>query len=192
MLFSKTLARPGKRFDMLHGIVFTAVLALLSSSAVSACGSEEVLAVDGARPTEEASAKETTSSPPQKIAISAEDAVRRIDDTHFEIRRDLWKELSLTSSLQGARLAPAMESGEQIGLKLYQIPRGSLFELLGFQDGDTVRAINNMKTASPEDMVPVYSALKEAGEVAVVLTREGTETTLHYRVLKMGRSDQIR
>lgn len=80
--------------------------------------------------------------------------------------------------LSSARVIPYEENGAVVGMRLYGIRRTSRLGLLGFQNGDTVRSVNDVPVTDPERLLEAYSRIRDASEIRVLLTRRG-ETFVH-------------
>lgn len=83
---------------------------------------------------------------------------------------------------KGARVVPAMKNGAPVGFKLYAIRKGSVYERLGFQNGDTLARINGMELTSADKALEVYTKLREATSLEMEVTRRGKPVTLKYTI----------
>ena len=96
--------------------------------------------------------------PPAPIVVvvpSAASSTRVVD-----VRR---ADLDETDGIsRSARIVPTMRDGARIGFKLYAIRPGSLLEALGFENGDTLRAINDVPLVSDDDTVRAINQLPRA------------------------------
>ncbi|HEU0032080.1 MAG TPA: hypothetical protein VFQ53_15710 [Kofleriaceae bacterium] len=103
------------------------------------------------------------------------DTIKKIDDFHFELpRASVDKIISDPMSFsKGARVVPAMQNGVPAGIKLYAIRPSSLFAALGFNNGDTIRAVNGFELDSIDKGLEVYTKVRDAHELAIDITRRG-------------------
>jgi S1-C subfamily serine protease len=110
--------------------------------------------------------------------------VRAIDDTHWAIDRKLIDELLADPMAVGrsARVVPAIQNGAVDGVKLYAIRPDSLFQRLGFQNGDTLRAVNGLSLSSPDQALDAYAKLRSASTLEVELTRRGQDLVQYYAI----------
>ncbi len=80
------------------------------------------------------------------------------------------------------RIIPQEENGAVVGMRLYGIRRGTVYDALGFQNGDTLRELNGVDIASPERALEAYSRLRNASIITATITRRGAPMELHYRL----------
>jgi hypothetical protein len=111
-------------------------------------------------------------------------AIRKIDDTHFELpaaTRDAILADPMTAA-KGARVVPAVKDGAPDGFKLYAIKDGSIYRRLGFQNADTVQEINGTPLTSADKALEVYTTLKDATTVYVGVSRRGKPVVIEITV----------
>ena len=84
--------------------------------------------------------------------------------------------------IRSARVVPAMKDGKSDGIKVYAIRRGTPLQLLGLQNGDTLRAINGHPLLSPEQALEAYATVREATAITLELSRRGKPLTLRYTI----------
>jgi len=93
------------------------------------------------------------------------------------------KMLSNTAMLAtAARFVPSIKDGKANGFKLYAIRPNSIFGKIGLQNGDTIKAINNMEMSSPDKALEVYTKLRNASHLTVGVERRGETITLDYSI----------
>jgi len=109
--------------------------------------------------------------------------ITKIDDTHFEIPASTRDKLfgDPMTYMTRARVVPAVKNGRPDGFKLYAIRPASVFAALGFNNGDTVRAVNGYELTSA-DAVDAYTKLKSATSMVFDITRRGREMTISIAV----------
>ena len=98
-----------------------------------------------------------------------------VDTTVFNISR-VWLDSVLADPIpfaRSARLVPSLRDGSPNGLKLYAIKPGSLWEVLGFHNGDTLCRINGFEFLSAGKALENYATLREAPYYVVELERGG-------------------
>jgi hypothetical protein len=115
---------------------------------------------------------QTTSSAP---AAPADSNFTTIDATHATITQARLDQLRADPSglVKSARIVPAMKDGKPIGLKLYAIRADSVPARLGFQNGDTLVAVNG-------------TALGDATAALDVLQRALDATSWQFDILRRG------
>ena len=76
-----------------------------------------------------------------------------------------------------ARVVPAVRDGESRGFKFYGIRPGSLPKLLGLRNGDMITGINGNDLRSADQALALYTKLRRATHLSVVLERRGKTIT---------------
>lgn len=79
---------------------------------------------------------------------------------------------------QGAKLAPTDEKPPRI--RLAQIERGSVFDQLGFADGDVLVSIDGRPITTEVQALELHEALRSNDRISVVLERRGRPLTLTF------------
>ena len=121
--------------------------------------------------------------PRSALAAAIDEGIRRVDDTHFEIDRELANRLVANpSALRGAKITTSFKEGKPDGVRLYAVRPSSAFARLGLQNGDTIHAINGFSLASPDDAFNAYANVRNANNLALTVTRHGKPVTLSYVV----------
>ena len=118
-----------------------------------------------------------------KLAAEFDEGINKIDDTNFEIERDLVnKVIANPTAMRGARIVPSIKNGKPNGFKLYAIRPSSAFAKIGLQNGDTVHNINGFDLSTPDKALEVYTKVREASSISVSVTRRGKPVTLNYSI----------
>lgn len=81
-----------------------------------------------------------------------------------------------------ARIIPAFRDGKPIGVRLYAIRPNSALDRLGFQNGDTLLAINGLELSTPEKVLGAVTKLRSASSLTVSLERRTKPMTMQYVV----------
>lgn len=107
--------------------------------------------------------------------------IKKVGANAYEISPDsVAKALgSMASLARDARVVPVGE-----GFKLAWIRKGSVFESLGVERGDIIKAANGYDVTSMEGAMQAFGKLKSASDVSLDLVRGGSKVTLEYRVTK--------
>lgn len=84
--------------------------------------------------------------------------------------------------LTQARAVPFFKEGRAVGLRLFAIKTGSLFEKIGLQNGDVLKAINGSSLGDLSQAMQLFQKLKEERNITVVLDRNLTERTFRYDI----------
>jgi S1-C subfamily serine protease len=97
-----------------------------------------------------------------------------------ELERGALDELLANPTLlaRQARVIPALKDGEAVGFKLYGIRRGSLFSLLGIQNGDLIRSVDGIDLGDAEAAMEAYAKLRDAAQIEFELDRRGRPVSL--------------
>jgi hypothetical protein len=80
--------------------------------------------------------------------------------------------------MQSARVVPSIKDGKAAGLRLFGIRPGTVFALVGFKNGDTVRSINGRALDAPDAALEAYTTLKDQRKFDVAIERAGAAKTL--------------
>lgn len=84
--------------------------------------------------------------------------------------------------LTQARAVPYFKEGRAVGLRLFAIRAGSLFEKLGLQNGDVLKTVNANSLADLSQAMQLFQKLKEERSIALVLERNSSEKTFRYQI----------
>lgn len=103
------------------------------------------------------------------------DSIRRIDALHYEVPRSTVDGVLANTDVYArqARIIPSMRNGQPDGFKLYGISSGSLWRAIGLANGDTIRSVNGHEISSPDKILSVYTRLKDAPELQILVGRRG-------------------
>jgi general secretion pathway protein C len=110
--------------------------------------------------------------------------VKKIGPNKYEIKRSaLNKVLGNTTMLaRSARIVPSVRNGKPNGFKLYAIRPGSVYSLIGMQNGDTIHAINGRAITTPDKALAVYTKVRTASHLTIAFTRRGKAVTHDYTI----------
>ncbi len=108
----------------------------------------------------------------------AEDAISCEGDSCTVDRAFVNKMLSNPALLaKQARVVPSIKDGETRGFKFYGVRPGSLPKLLGVKNGDLVKSINGQPLTSVDEAMGMYTKLRNASSLSVVIERRGATVT---------------
>lgn len=160
---------------------------------VIAIGAERVVLRDGARwcfvdGTKAGPEPGKVAAAAPTMAVAGPAAVKGIalvDDTHARIDRLLRDKLlenhlELGKTLRGI---PDVVDGKIVGLKLASAPPGSVPAALGLRPGDSLRTINGLSLASPEQMLEAFGKLRTAPFLEIQYVRAGETRALRLDVV---------
>jgi S1-C subfamily serine protease len=114
------------------------------------------------------------------------DMIEKVDDTHYKVPTKLVDALLANpmAMAKGARVVPAMKNGHPDGFKLYAIRPSSAYAKLGFNNGDTIHAINGFELTSADKALEVYTQLRDAKSLTFDISRRGQPLELNIEITK--------
>jgi general secretion pathway protein C len=84
--------------------------------------------------------------------------------------------------LTQARAVPYFQDGKSVGLRLFAIKNGSLYEKIGLLNGDILKTINGNNLGDITQAVKLFEQLRDERAISLVLERNRTAKTLQYRI----------
>jgi general secretion pathway protein C len=84
--------------------------------------------------------------------------------------------------LTQARAVPYFKDGRSIGLRLFAIKSGSLYEKIGLKNGDILKAINGNSLADITQALKLFEQLKQERSINLVLEREKQDREFKYTI----------
>ena len=122
---------------------------------------------------------------PQRRAASAGSAlsladeyVRAVSDTHFEVDRKLVAKLQGNPLLGGARAQPVNADGKMRGVRLFAVRSKGLASSMGLESGDTILAANGVKLDSLESGLELMGQIKTKDHWNIEIERDGKPVQL--------------
>jgi hypothetical protein len=112
--------------------------------------------------------------------------IHKIDDEHVTITEAARKRItedSFTDHLRQARVVPSIKDGKPNGFKLYAITPDSVIARLGFQNGDTIQALNAMRMDTPDMVLTTWESEKHARMWRVTGERRGRPFALEITTI---------
>jgi hypothetical protein len=121
---------------------------------------------------------------PEDLAEQIDEKIEVVSDDHYRIDKEFLSDLMANPSnlARQARIIPAQKDGEVVGFKFYGIRRGSLLGRLGFQNGDTLTAVNGKAVDGVDQALEAYTDFRTAETLKVDLIRRGKELTLQIDI----------
>lgn len=118
------------------------------------------------------------------MASKLDEGIKKVDDTSYEIDRDLVNELleNPMAVARGARIVPSIKNGKANGFKLYAIRPSSVYSKLGMMNGDTIHAVNGFELTTPDKALEVYTKVRESSNLSITVTRRGKPVTINYSI----------
>jgi S1-C subfamily serine protease len=107
--------------------------------------------------------------------------VKQLDPSRYEVPRATVEAWTADPKLvtSGGRGIPVID-GDQTGFKLYAIRPGSAYAVLGFQNGDVVRAINGTQLTAGNQILDLVA--RSTRQISVDLVRRGQPMILNYLI----------
>ena len=106
------------------------------------------------------------------------------DQTEFSVEEpELSAALAnLPQLLSQARAVPYFRNGQSIGMRLFAIRSGSLYEKLGLKNGDIVLSVNDNSLSDPAQALKLFEQLKSERSVGVKLERNSANMDMKYSI----------
>jgi general secretion pathway protein C len=110
--------------------------------------------------------------------------IRRISDTQRVVSQDTLRQQlqNLPQLLTQAKAVPHMENGQSAGFRVTEIQPDSVFQQLGLEREDVIRAVNGSPVRSVDDAIKAYGNMKTATSFQLDLLRRGQPVTINFSV----------
>lgn len=99
------------------------------------------------------------------------------------------QEAELESALQNlpllltqARAVPYFKGGQSVGLRLFAIKTGSLYEKVGLKNGDILKAVNGNSLSDITQAAKLFEMLKQDKNISVSVERNREERVFRYQI----------
>ncbi len=133
-------------------------------------GQREVLAMDD--------------TPDKSSSAEFKDGVAMVSDTEYLVQeQEIDKALeNLPLLLTQARAVPYFKDGKSIGLRLFAVKPGSLFEKIGLRNGDILKAINGNPLGDLTQAVKLFETLKQEKSLSIAMERDRNDREVQYHI----------
>jgi general secretion pathway protein C len=84
--------------------------------------------------------------------------------------------------LTQARAVPYFKDGKPVGIRLFSIKSGSLYEKVGLQNGDVLKTINGNSLSDMTQAMRLFEMLKQERSLSVSLERNREEKEFKYQI----------
>lgn len=84
--------------------------------------------------------------------------------------------------LTQARAVPYFKDGRSIGLRLFAIKTGSLYEKVGLKNGDILKTINGNNLGDISQALKLFEQLKQERSISLTLERDKQEREFKYTI----------
>lgn len=89
---------------------------------------------------------------------------------------------NLPQLLSQARAVPYFRNGQSIGMRLFAIRSGSMYEKLGLKNGDIILAVNDNSLSDPAEALKLFEQLKNERSIGVKLERNSQPLSMQYTI----------
>jgi general secretion pathway protein C len=80
------------------------------------------------------------------------------------------------------RAVPNIQNGRTNGFSLSEIEPGSVFDEMGFQEGDVLRSVDGQQVTDPAQAMQMMNVLRNRNQLSVQVLREGKPVTLSFTI----------
>ena len=110
--------------------------------------------------------------------------IEKVNDTNYNLSRTMLnKVLDNAGRLIGiAAVAPLMEGGRSVGMRIYGIKPNTLLTKLGIQNGDVLESVNGQPLTSPDSALGAYTTLRTADKFNLSVRRSGKSIMINYNL----------
>lgn len=122
--------------------------------------------------------------PDKSASAEFKEGVAMISDTEYQVQEgELDKALeNLPLLLTQARAVPYFKDGKSVGLRLFAVKPGSLFERIGLRNGDILKSINGNPLGDLSQAVKLFETLKQDKSISINMERDRTDKEVHYQI----------
>ena len=128
-------------------------------------------------PTRTRSRNVSRQAPPEKMPEEIEVETVTIEQ---EVLQNSMSDLN--SLMTQVRIRPYFRQGRPEGLIVSQIQPDSIFQKMGFRNGDIIASVNGKQMSTPEEAFELYKGLQSGAEISIDITRRGQKRTLTYQI----------
>ena len=110
--------------------------------------------------------------------------VEQVSDTEWVLDRTslLANTRDVNRFLNQARAVPYLKQGKTLGFQITMISRGSLYEKIGFRNGDVLLQVNRQKLNDPAKVASLYQEMRNKRHISILLSRNGQQQTFNYDI----------
>jgi general secretion pathway protein C len=127
-----------------------------------------------------------TSRRPRDVSRNAsqEEAAGEVEVETVAIDQELLQSSmsDLNALMTQVRVRPYFRQGIPEGLIVSQIQPDSIFEKMGFMNGDIIASVNGKQMSTPEEAFQLYNSLQSGAAVSIEITRRGQKRMLTYQI----------
>lgn len=112
------------------------------------------------------------------------DGISALDDNEYIVDEgELDKALeNLPLLLTQARAVPYFSDGQAVGLRLFAIKSGSLYEKIGLRNGDVLKSVNGNSMADLSQAMQLFEKLKSERSISLTIERNREDKEFKYQI----------
>lgn len=84
--------------------------------------------------------------------------------------------------LSEARAVPYFRNGVSVGMRMFAIRKGSMYEKLGLKNGDILKAVNDNSLSDPAQALKLFEKLKDERSIHLMVERAGEDVEFRYSI----------
>lgn len=111
------------------------------------------------------------------VSASADAEEIKVDATELDAALE-----NLPLLLTQARAVPYFKQGKSVGLRLFAIKTGSLYEKIGLKNGDILKTINGKSLGDFSQAMKLFEQLKEQRSLNLSLQRNRADKAYYYKI----------
>ena len=110
--------------------------------------------------------------------------IHKVSDTEFNVERSVVDEIleKQAELMRTARIVPEKDGDKVVGIRMFGIRKGTLLNVLGFQNSDRLVSINDYDISDPQKALEAYGRLRQADHLKVNVVRNGAPTTIDFNI----------
>lgn len=110
--------------------------------------------------------------------------VEALGDNRYKIPRDTIDHSigNMSQLLTQMRAIPNIQNGKTNGFSLSEIEPGSVFDEMGFEEGDVLKSINGQGLTDPSQAMSMMNTLRNSSQITVQVLRDGELVTMTYQI----------
>ncbi len=108
----------------------------------------------------------------------------QIGEDTYEVKREFVQAnfSDMGNLLVSARAIPYIKDGAIQGFRLVNISPSSFYRIIGLQDGDVIKSVNNIPISNPQVLLKIMSDIQNETYFEIKIDRMGREKTLRYHI----------
>jgi general secretion pathway protein C len=110
--------------------------------------------------------------------------IHKVSDTEFNIERSVVDEIleKQAELMRTARIVPEKDGDKVVGIRMFGIRKGTLLNVLGFQNSDRLVSINDYDISDPQKALEAYGRLRTVDHLKVSVVRNGAPMVIDFNI----------